>query len=116
MAKDPGLIQEVTQLHADFCHALTDTRRLLIIYCLAEGPRNVTQLTEDLGFSQPSVSRHLKVLRERGLVKGTRDGLNMEYELTDMRLIEALDLLRTVMRDQFARRASLAGVDPAALD
>lgn len=107
MPSDPELTREVTRLHAEFCHALADTRRLLIIYALAQGPRNVTQLTEDLGFSQPSVSRNLKLLRERGLVQSTRDGVNVEYSLNDRRLIEALDLLRAIMRDQWAQRATL---------
>jgi ArsR family transcriptional regulator len=104
---DPELIEEVTRLHADFCSALADTRRLLLIYALAEGPRNVTALTETLGISQPSVSRHLKTLRERGLVFSTREGTTVEYRLADMRLIQALDLLRAIMRDQWSRRAEI---------
>jgi ArsR family transcriptional regulator len=106
---DPELIEEVTRLHADFCSALADTRRLLLIYALAEGPRNVTALTEALGISQPSVSRHLKTLRERGLVSATREGATVEYRLTDQRLIKALDLLRAIMRDQWNRRAEIIG-------
>lgn len=101
------ITQEVTRLHADFCSALADARRLLLIYTLAEGPMNVTQLTHALGFSQPSVSRHLKLLRERGLVRCHRDGTNVVYEIEDTRLIQALDLLRDVMRDQWARKAEI---------
>jgi DNA-binding transcriptional ArsR family regulator len=104
---DPELAREVTRLHADFCSALADTRRLLIIYLLQQGAANVGQLAEELGFSQPSVSRHLKILRERGLVQASRSGATVEYQLTDQRLIEALDLLRAVMRDQWLRRANL---------
>lgn len=107
MPPDSDLTQEVTRLHADFCSALAHSRRLLIIDSLAEGPRNVSELTEALGFSQPSVSRHLKILREPGLVKATRDGVNVEYELTGRRLIEALDVLRAMMRDVFQHRAAL---------
>jgi DNA-binding transcriptional ArsR family regulator len=101
------ITQEVTRLHADFCSALADARRLLLIYALADGPKNVSQLTEELGVSQPSVSRHLKLLRERGLVRSHRDGTNVVYELEDRRLIQALDLLRAVMRDQWARKAEI---------
>lgn len=101
------LYEEVTRLHADFCSALADARRLLLIYALAEGPKNVTELTEALAISQPSVSRHLKLLREKGLVLPERTGHTVEYRLSDARLIEALDLLRAIMRDQWARRAEL---------
>jgi len=57
--------------------------------------------------SQPATSRHLKILRERGLVRATRQGPSVEYSLIDERLIEALNLLRTVLRDNIAYRASL---------
>jgi DNA-binding transcriptional ArsR family regulator len=109
MRTDQQLNEELTQLHADFCYALADPRRLLLIYALCQGPRNVSDLTEYCGFSQPSVSRHLKILRERGLVHAERSGTTVEYSLADMRLIEALDLLRAIMRDQWAHRAEIIG-------
>lgn len=105
--KHNQLAYEITRLHADFCSALADTRRLLLIYALRDGPRNVSDLTAHCGFSQPSVSRHLKILRERGLVQAERNGTTMEYRLADMRLIDALDLLRAIMRDQWSRRAEI---------
>jgi ArsR family transcriptional regulator len=111
MTADPKLNQELTQLHADFCYALADKRRLLLIYALSEGPRNVGLLTELCGISQPSVSRHLKILRERGLVTSERDGTTVEYRLADMRLVEALDLLRAIMRDQWIHRAEIVSQD-----
>jgi DNA-binding transcriptional ArsR family regulator len=102
-----SLSQEVTQLHADICSALADPRRILLLYALGEMPRNVGDLATELGISQPATSRHLKVLRERGLVRASRKGMSVEYSLTDTRLIEALDLLRAVLRDRLAYRASL---------
>lgn len=105
--KDPQLTHEITRLHADFCSALADTRRLLLIYALEKGPKNVTELTDAIDASQPSVSRHLKILRERGLVHAEREGVTVTYSLADERLIEALDLLRAVMRDRLTERAEL---------
>jgi ArsR family transcriptional regulator len=101
------LEQEVSQLHAEICAGLADPTRILILYELETGPRNVTQLTEALNLSQPMISRHLKVLRERGMVLATRVGPAVEYKLADHRLIEAMDLLRAVLRDHISRRAEL---------
>ena len=101
------LKQEVSQLEADFCFALSDPIRLLILYALNDGPRNVTELTAELNISQPTTSRHLKVLRERGLVYTTRQGTSVTYHISDQRLIEALDLLRSVMRDRLKYRMGL---------
>jgi len=102
-----ALVQEISQLEADFCSALSDPTRLLILYALADGPRNVTELTNELKIIQPTTSRHLKVLRERGLVSTVRQGSTVTYHLADQRLIQALDLLRAVMRDRFVYRVTL---------
>jgi ArsR family transcriptional regulator len=101
------LAQEVTNLHADLCSALADPIRLLLLYALSEKSRNVTELTQELELPQPTVSRHLKTLRDRGLVNATRQGMTVEYELADHRVIEALDLLRGVLRDRIQRNATL---------
>ena len=101
------LAQEFSQLEADLCFALADSNRILILYTLAEESRNVTEITNDLNINQPTASRHLKILRERGLVSTERNGNTITYHLTDRRLIDALDILRNVLRDRLAHRASL---------
>jgi len=99
------LQQEVTHLHAEVCSALADPNRILILYALSEKPYTVNDLTNALGLPQPTTSRHLKVLRDRNMVEAVRQGMNVEYRLSDHRLIEALDLLRGVMRDRITERA-----------
>ncbi len=108
----PTLQQEITQLEANFCAALSDPNRLLILYALNEKPLNVTDLTNELGLSQPTMSRHLKVLRERGLVQSVRTGTVVTYHLSDPRLIQALDLLRNVMRERLTYQANLINEIP----
>jgi len=105
---DRTLIEEVNLLHAQMCQGLADPTRILILYLLAESPRHVTELAEMSGASQPTVSRHLKVLRDRGLVTATREGNTIRYTLRDLRVIQALDLLRAVMADVLTERAGLA--------
>ena len=104
---NPQLTQEISQLHADICSALAEPNRILMIYALSEQPRTVNELTAELGISQPATSRNLKVLRERGLVYTVRQGNTLEYHLTDERLVDALNMLRAVLRDTLAHRASL---------
>ena len=103
-----SLTEEINQLHADLCAALADPRRILILYMLSEYQVNVSELANQIGISQPAASRHLKILRERGLVQADRQGASVEYRLTDPRLIQALDLLRAVLRGRLAYQASLA--------
>jgi ArsR family transcriptional regulator len=101
------LRQEVIQLQADFCAALSEPTRILILYALNEKALNVTELTNELALPQPTISRHLKILRERGLVFTERQGTVVTYHLTDPRVTQAMDLLRSAMRDRLTQRASL---------
>ena len=106
MNKSP-LLHEVTELHAGICNGLADPTRILMLYALVDTPRNVNDLTETLSLPQPTTSRHLKILRQQGLVVGERQGLYIYYRLADKRIIEALDLLRKILNDRLTYRASL---------
>lgn len=77
------------------------------MYALAEKPRNVNELANEVNLSQPTTSRHLMLMRAHRLVKAVRQGQSVEYSLTDVRLITALDILRDVLRDSLSHHASL---------
>ena len=105
---DEQLKQEIFRLHAQICGGLADPSRILLLYTLTAGPQNVNDLTANLGLPQPTVSRHLKTLRERGMVTAKREGQAVYYSLTDPRVIQALDLLRAVLADQLETQGALA--------
>ena len=107
MMVDNHLREEITQLHAQVCSGLADTNRILILYTLNQNSLNVSELSETLGLPQPTTSRHLKVLRERGLVVAERDAQSIYYTLADQRVIEALELLRAVLNDKLEAQAQL---------
>jgi len=106
----PSLTQEVTTLHAGICSALADTNRILILYALSEKPTNVSELAREIGVSQPTASRHLNLLRERGLVTAQREGQSVIYTLADQRVIQALDLLRAVLANKIKSQAALVEI------
>jgi len=101
------LPHELQVLHAEICAALADPTRIAILYELADGPRNVGQVVAALELNQTTVSRHLRFLRDRGMVATERSVANVVYSLTDQRVIQALDLMRAVLADVLARRQAL---------
>lgn len=105
---DKKLLREINQLHAEVCGGLSDPKRIAILYALFDGPKNVMELADILETPQPTISRHLKILRERGMVIAERKGANIIYTLADKRIIKALDLLREVLGDQLSKRSALA--------
>lgn len=108
----PKLEQEILLLHQRVCPALGDPKRMLILYALEEGPLCVNELVESLHLSQPTASRHLGVLRDRGLVTTERRGTAVYYSLADKRLLRAIDLLRSVLQSQVAADARVAEALP----
>ena len=61
--------------------ALADPNRRAVLALLLERPRPVGEIVEQLGLSQPGTSKHLKVLREAGLVQVRQDANRRVYAL-----------------------------------
>ncbi len=61
--------------------AFAEPTRLRLLVLMEDGETCVCDLVETLGLPQPTVSRHLAVLRRAGLVRARRDGLWMWYSL-----------------------------------
>ena len=91
-----ALEAQLKSREADVCFALADPTRISIVHALKKHPHNVNELTAELGIPQPMTSRHLRILRERGLVQSTRHGVSVTYALSDPRLIDALALLNDI--------------------
>lgn len=65
--------------------ALADPNRVKIVKLLQQKKLCVCELQAALGIAQPTVSKHLRILEEAGLVSWKKDGLWVDYELTDGR-------------------------------
>jgi len=63
--------------------ALSDPNRLKLLKILQERAMCVCEIRAALGIAQPTVSKHLKVLEDAGLVGYEKDGLWVNYHLTD---------------------------------
>jgi DNA-binding transcriptional ArsR family regulator len=68
--------------------ALADPHRRTVLELVRERPRAVGELVEQLGISQPATSKHLRVLREAGLVTARADAQRRVYQLSSAPLAE----------------------------
>lgn len=100
-------IEEINLLHNNVCKAVTEPRRIQILYALSDGSYNVSALAEMLDVPQPTLSRHLAVLRERSIVVAERDGNSVVYRLGNGRVIQILDLMRALTRDLLEQQTDL---------
>jgi len=66
---------------ADKMKVLSDVTRLSVLEELLAGPKHVNELNALIKIDQSLLSHHLKILRDAGLVKTTRDGKGVLYEI-----------------------------------
>ena len=68
---------------AEIFKALANKTRLQILTGVLENECNVKEIVEKLGVPQSTVSQHLSIMRNKGIIKGRREGAKMCYRVTD---------------------------------
>jgi len=94
----------LNKFRARMYKALSDPIRLEIIEFLRGGEKCVCEIIPKVNIIQPLVSRHLKILKDCGLVKDRKDGSRRLYSLTDPSIFNVIDTLTPEMIDRFSRR------------
>jgi len=87
-------------------HALSDPIRLEIVSYLREGEKCVCEIVPHLNLIQPLVSRHLKILKDAGIVRCRKDGTKRMYSIVDSRIYSVVDdltseLVSTLKKEAF---------------
>jgi DNA-binding transcriptional ArsR family regulator len=93
-------------LHAlpgDPFDALGDPNRRAIVELLAAGDRSVSELAGELPISRPAVSRHLRLLKQAGLVADRAEGTRRLYRLDDEGIAAVREYLEHVWGEAAAR-------------
>ena len=73
--------------------ALSEPSRLAVLRRLMAGEAAVGEIAEDIGQSQPNVSRHLGGLKRAGFVAGRRDGQSIYYSISDPVVVKLCELM-----------------------
>jgi DNA-binding transcriptional ArsR family regulator/YHS domain-containing protein len=92
---------QVFELHSELLKALAHPRRLEIVHLLRDQELCVSDIYEMLDLPQANISQHLIILRDAGVVTTKRVGKQILYSLANSKIIEASDLLREVLIDQY---------------
>jgi DNA-binding transcriptional ArsR family regulator len=90
------------------CKTFSDPTRLMIISELRSGEKSVGELVDALQSPQAVISHHLAVLRDRGVVKVRREGVSRYYSLTNLKIINACDLVHEILLEQAANNREMA--------
>jgi ArsR family transcriptional regulator len=94
-------------MQARLCQAMGHAKRLRIVHSLRDGPKRVADLAQASGLSQASVSRHLTILRNCGVVTAQRRGQEIIYHITSPKIVAVCDLMREVLVEQAAHQSDI---------
>ena len=105
------------EMHADMCQALANQYRLAIMHNLKDGEKCVSDLATELGISVHNVSQHLRILRERLLVRSRKEGQTVYYSVTNPKFVQACALIREALIEEHSAAGqslrAAAGLDSA---
>ena len=100
--------KEIFQMHAEICKTLANPIRLMILALLAKREMSVGEIVEAIGVHLANISQHLGTLRAKNIVKARKEGHMVFYSLVDRRLIEACNIIRSVILEDMKKQGKLA--------
>lgn len=100
MNMSTGLTEGDLKREARVLRALASESRLRIIRRLAEGECCVCDLVDLIGADQSTVSKHLAVLRDNGIVDGSRRGQHVYYRLLTPSVLSFLSCATAILRER----------------
>jgi len=100
--------REIFQIHSEVCKTLANPIRLMILAILAKREMSVGEIVEVIGVNLSNISQHLGTLRAKNIVKARKEGQMVFYSLVDKRLIDACNIIRSVLLENMKKRGKLA--------
>ena len=97
-------IDRKIMLKAKIFYALSDPMRVEILEFLRTKEKCVCEIVPHLAIIQPVVSRHLKILKECGLLKDRKDGTRRLYSITEPDIFKIIDAATPELLDQLSQR------------
>lgn len=73
--------------------ALADETRIKIVQCLLDGERCACAIVPAVGKAQPTVSQHLRILEEAGVLESRRKGVNIWYKIRSDQAIQIMQIM-----------------------
>lgn len=97
-------MKHIYELHAEVCKTLANAKRIEIINLLRSGEKSVSWMLEKTGLLKANLSQHLSVMRQRGIIRARKEGLNVFYRIANPKIVRACDLIREVLFEHMEER------------
>lgn len=107
MRKDAIIVDidmNIFEIHANFCKAIANPKRLMIVALLEDQELSVNEIVDEVDANLTNVSQHLRILRDYDIVKTRKDGQNVYYSLADKRLPTACKQIRAILLEGLEKK------------
>jgi ArsR family transcriptional regulator, virulence genes transcriptional regulator len=94
--------EKLFETQAELCRAMGSALRLEIMHLLRDKPMSVSDIASATVQPQGTISRNLGILRNAGVVVTQRTGNLVLYQVADIKLLQACDLMRKVLEEKIA--------------
>ncbi len=99
----PSSVDNQNRFKSTVFYALSDSIRLEIVTYLRDEEKCVCEIVPHLNLIQPLVSRHLKILKDAGIIKCRKDGTKRMYSIVDLRILNVVDALTSELVDTLTK-------------
>jgi ArsR family transcriptional regulator len=99
----PSRLENQNRFKSTVFNALSDPIRLEMLAFLRDGEKCVCEIVPQLNLIQPLVSRHLKILKDAGIVRCRKDGTKRMYSIVDPGIYVVIDGLTPELLDALAK-------------
>ena len=89
------------------CKVFSNSTRLEILNLLRGKELSVTGLIAKTKLSQANISQHLAIMKNKGIVESRRKGKNINYQLTNPKIIKAFDIIREVLAEKLKENGKI---------
>lgn len=104
--------KSIFEIQADLCRCMSNALRIEIVHYLRNGPKRVTDIVNATAQPQATISRHLGVLRDGGVLSAQRQGQDVYYQIANFKILHICDLMKEVLVEEAIIRSRLVqGVD-----
>ncbi len=101
--------KEFYKFKTDFIKSLANPTRLMIVDCLREGEKTVSEIVSTLQEEQSNVSKNLAILKAHGIIKDRKKGLNVYYSLKCVCINQFFNCIDSMIKENFEYQQKLIG-------
>ena len=100
-------MEKIFELQADLCKIFSNAKRLETINALKEKEMSASELIEKTGISKANLSQHMSIFKSKGVILTRREGVNIYYQISSPKLIQACNLMREVLLEQLQEKGRM---------